>query len=131
MSSSQSYIPNRIIDTVGDTINKELEPEKLVIEMAYMGWMCPCAQWVTPENYEEYIRQQTAGDSPSDSLFYYIFPKNDTVPHPFELSENKDTIYHKYRFTGRFYKDWQYTFDEGELGPARSFLYEKVEVILD
>ncbi|MCP4120895.1 MAG: hypothetical protein GY751_04005 [Bacteroidetes bacterium] len=37
----------------------------------------------------------------------------------------------KFRFTGRFFKEMQYMNEEGEMGPAITLMYDKVELIKD
>ena len=120
-SNDTIYLKKHII-----TNNKELEGKIQTIEMEYFGWVCPCPQWITPKNKSIYIGKQKGNENYLD-LFYYIEPSSKEVVSPFELTENMDNLH--FKFIGRFYKEKQYSFEEGEQTPATTFQYDKVELI--
>jgi hypothetical protein len=122
--NSNVLIVNSSIDTLN--ISKELEKETLEIEMEYFGWACPCAQWITAENKEVFILKSESNIPFGDSLFYYIEPSSDTIAFPSELTN--DFSAYRFKFTGNFYKKMQFMGWEGEMGPAITFRYHKVEL---
>lgn len=124
-SSTSQNKPNK--ESVA--INEELEKETVVLEMEYFGWACPCAQWITPENKKIFEEKRAADESYGDSLFYYVIPASDSIPHPFDLTEDMNDL--RFRFTGRFFKEKQDMKLEGEMGPAITFMYDEVEFISD
>ena len=95
----------------------------------YFGWMCPCAQWITRENKMIFEEKSNRKEAYGDSLFYYAIPAADSIPSPFDLTEDMNNL--KFRFTGRFFKEMQSMNEEGEMRPAITLMYDKVELIKD
>ncbi len=80
----------------------ELENKITKIELQYLGMMCDCPQWATPDNidiYEESI--QRGQEIPMDSLFIKIVPENSETVNPFDLDYGSTPIF---QFTGKFFQ---------------------------
>lgn len=109
-----------------NTINNKLEPDTIILTLEYYGWGCPCPQWIKPENkiiYESLI--ETTDSNNNLDVFWNIIPANDSVKNPFELTDNMEDLI--FEFTGQFYVEPEFLGDEGEQGPAKTFLYYSVK----
>ncbi|NRA51860.1 MAG: hypothetical protein HRU12_22265, partial [Phaeodactylibacter sp.] len=105
------------------TAIKELENEIVEIELKYIGMMCDCLQWATPENIELYEKSIELGSTiPMDSLFLRIESSNDSVMNPFEL----EYIEPVFKFTGQFYKGkHKWISEDGNEYYCKVFRYDK------
>mgnify|MGYP001800449701 CR=1 FL=1 len=101
-----------------------LEQEVQTLELTYIAWACPCANWATQEDLVRYEEKE-------DSLAIqsiYIEPASSLFALPDTLGYSNNII----RFTGRFYQERG--FPEGLQNPelydkARVFRYTNFEVI--
>ena len=101
-----------------------LEQEIQTLELTYIAWACPCANWATQEDLVRY-------EGKEDSLAIqsiFIEPASSLFALPDSLGYSNDII----RFTGRFYQERG--FPEGLQNPelydkARVFRYFEYEVI--
>jgi hypothetical protein len=106
------------------TASKELLNDTVILDMKYIGIMCPCAQWATEENFIKFNEQIENNDFVKDSILYDIKPAHDSLPSPSGLD-------YKYRFYGRFYKEIQWINWEDGSEPAITLQYYKFEVLND
>jgi len=105
-------------------ISKVLEPDTVTVTLEYYGWLCPCAQWITPKNRLIYAQQSKRDLNLKNGIFWNVKTANETVKSPFDLAWDMENL--TFEFTGQFYKEPQFIGDEGEEHPARTLLYHSV-----
>ncbi|KXX66499.1 hypothetical protein [Flammeovirga sp. SJP92] len=104
---------------------KILENDTIVVELEYYGWLCPCPQWITKKNKIIYESTNAVNKDKDLSLFWNIKPANDSLPSPFDLTDDMENL--RFKFTGQFYVNPQFLGDEGEKEPAKTLLYYSVK----
>jgi len=102
-----------------------LEKDIVSVTLKYVGWGCPCPQWITPKNKIKYDNFQIPDSIPMH-LFWYILPENDSILRPSSLTD--DMTNSTFVFEGQFYVEPQFLGIEGEQGPAKTFLYHSVKL---
>ena len=104
----------------------ELESDTTTIDLIYYGLMCPCPQWITPENLQVFKNSVDYGAPiPMDSLFLTIDSFHDSIANP--LNQNYDTKDQTFTFTGQFFKYKQkWKSEDGQTWNNRQFKYYKV-----
>ena len=102
-----------------------LEKDTVLVVLEYSGWGCPCPQWITSENKLIYESRKTENEPKKLDLFWNVKPAHDSVKIPFDLTEDMENL--KFEFKGQFYVEPQFLGDEGEQGPAKTFLYYSVK----
>jgi hypothetical protein len=107
----------------------ELEEEVIEIELEYIGLMCPCPQWATPENIELYYSVLgTKKEFSMDSVFMILERKNDSILYPFKIEgwDGEDVFILK----GQFYKNRRkWTGEDGVKWNSRVFRYEGCKAV--
>ena len=109
--------------------NNKLElEEEIEIKLEYIGLMCPCPQWATPENIELYYSVLgTKNEFSMDSVFMILERKNDSITFPFKM-EGWDGE-NVFIFKGQFYKNRRkWTGDDDYKWNSRVFRYESYKV---
>ena len=108
-----------------------LEDKVLELKLEYIGLMCACPQWATPENIELYCSVQgTSNVFPMDSVFMVLERKDKSLPYPFKMKEwDGENVF---RFKGQFYKQKRkWKGDDGVEWNTKVFRYESCEIIKD
>ncbi|MEM6264010.1 MAG: hypothetical protein AAGI38_15965 [Bacteroidota bacterium] len=81
----------------------QLKEETLNLKLTYYGMLCPCPQWATKENIQQYeVCLGTKDEIPMDSVFILIEPENEKTANPFDLTYN--SLEPTFTFKGRFYQ---------------------------
>jgi hypothetical protein len=102
--------------------SQELLEDSVIIELRYMGIMCPCAQWADDESFARFNELIENNESVEKAILYDIKPTDDVLTHPTGLE-------FKCRFYGRFYKEIQWINWEGGSEPAITLQYYKWEEV--
>ena len=125
-NKSNTPLPEEKIETPN---SKELEKEVVEIKLEYIGLMCPCPQWATPENIELYYSVLgTAHEFSMDSVFMVLERKNDSITFPFKM-EGWDGE-NVFIFKGQFYKNRRkWTGDAEHQWNSKVFRYESCEIV--
>lgn len=105
-------------------LSNKLEDDTVIVQLEYYGWGCPCPQWISKENKLIYESKEGVSKEEGVNLFWYIKPANDSLPDPFELTDDMNRL--TLEFKGRFFVEPQFLGVEGEQGPARTLLYYSV-----
>lgn len=109
--------------------SKEVEKEVIEIKLEYIGLMCPCPQWATPENIELYYSVLgTENEFSMDSVFMVLERKNDSITFPFKMEDwDGENVF---IFKGQFYKNRRkWTGDAEHKWNSRVFRYESCQIV--
>jgi len=112
---------------IQENLISSLEPDTLVIVLEYVGWGCPCPQWISRENRLLYEEWKKENDAYPEEFFYNIEWANPSLPNPLDELIN-DTIETPwtFEFTGQFYKEPKFLGHEGELWKGKTLRYYSV-----
>jgi len=102
-----------------------LQEEVQSLQLNYVSWACPCANWVTYADLNKYYKN-ISDSLPTKGIF--VEPASSSLELPDTLGYNGDVI----RFTGQFYNKKGYPNNETNLKSLRKgrvFKYTDFEVV--
>ena len=107
-----------------------LNPDTVTIVLEYVGWGCPCPQWISAENRLLYEEWKKENDSYPEDFFYNIEWGNSSLPDPLDalIKDSTETPW-TFEFTGQFYKEPMFLGHEGELWKGLTLRYYFVRLL--
>lgn len=115
---------------IQESLALSLEADTITVVLEYVGWGCPCPQWISPENRMLYEEWKKENDDYPEQFFYNIEWGNPSLPNPLDelINDSTETPW-TFEFTGQFYREPMFLGHEGELWKGPTLRYYSVRAL--